>query len=487
MQKAMTLAKTFHDPSKKASRKKWSIISLVAAAALLGICATTIALEGSRNASDLLVFGMTALLILSAYAIIDVDRRGPVVVSILSIVALGLLYVIDVLPAHAGLASRRDLLPLAATSAALICGAVLCAAAVALKTGIAEAGLVDIEAARKRLELMQESASKAQGTAYETSLVISKTAEETIASLHKLEGLVSGTADGIVVLNQALNDTSRSNDKIVESQGLARVALASYAREVATESAAVEALYSSVTSLAESSRAKRKMVEKLLGLSSEAETRLASILRASDRMMDAAGRVSKLSSLITEVSDQTNLLAMNASIEAAHAGSAGKGFAVIAKQVRALSLEAAEGSQTISATLVEAGKSISETTNAAGAAVQFFRSVSDDLREIATIFEELLAGMQSMAKEASEILDSVRRIEVSNARTEEAVKTSESSIEQAKYSLETVLELASTIQSDSLSMMKAYHEMRAVAEGVRELGVRNIDRLAAKDIGLAEP
>jgi methyl-accepting chemotaxis protein len=453
------------------------ILFPLGAALLLAAFAAVVRLSGTQGVAELPLFGMAALLVVFASALAAANRRQALAVLLLALAALTILLVADVLPAKEGAFAAADLALVAATAVVLALGGLLSLFAVSMRTAVAEANRAEAESVRRRFELARASIVKAQKGAYETGLDISKAVEKTIAAVHRLEGLVSGTADGIDVLNGALNDTASSNDRIVESQGLVRSVLSSYSREVAEESTAVQAMAGAVTSVADSSRKKRQLVENLLGLSSGAESKLASIRLAVDRMVQSAGKVGEMNSLITEVADRTNLLAMNASIEAAHAGQAGKGFAVIAGQVRALSVEAANGSRAISATLKETNSSISETALAADEAIRFFRSVSTEIKGIAAMLEELLAGMQSMSSGATSLLESVKRVESLNASTKEAVDTSETSIVRAQSSIKTVMELVKTIQSDSTSMMKAFGEMRAIAETVGSLGVHNMDHI----------
>ena len=70
-----------------------------------------------------------------------------------------------------------------------------------------------------------------------------------------------------------------------------------------------------------------------------------------NQILDSAKRMMETSVFIGDVAERTNLLGMNASIEAAHAGAAGKGFAVVADQIRGLSVEASKSSRLISDTL----------------------------------------------------------------------------------------------------------------------------------------
>ncbi|MDA8426225.1 MAG: methyl-accepting chemotaxis protein [Treponema sp.] len=478
MNKLISSLASLRDPARTSRRGKAGGYSLAAAAAILLAAAAALWSSGSAAASS---FAPLALLVFAAAALTGVSPRQMLVLA-------GSALVLAVLPAlFAPASASAGGAPggLAFALASVIVGGILAYLGAAVHLAIGDERRSEAAAERERFEAALRSVRRARDGAYETGVGIAAAVAETIASLHKLEGLVSGTVDGIEVLSQALGETSTSNERIVESQARVKEVLASYSGEVAAESASVQAMAGSVSTMAESSRRKREQVANLLGLSGGAEAKLSSIRTAVDRMIASVGKVGEMSGLIAEVADRTNLLAMNASIEAAHAGAAGRGFAVIAAQVRALSVEAADRSRVIAATLAETRASIAETDSAAGEAISFFRSVTVEIRGLAAMFEDLLTGMQSMSSDSAGILESIKRIGHMNEGTKEAVATSETSIGRAETSLRTVMELSGTIRSDANSMMRAFGEMRTVAERVRELGGRNLEHIEVlkKELG----
>ena len=115
-----------------------------------------------------------------------------------------------------------------------------------------------------------------------------------------------------------------------------------------------------LTSLGESARSNVATVREVAHLSTAARedtkrglVALGALMTAIERMRASAESTAKVARTIHEIAARTNLLAMNAQIEAARAGSAGQGFAVVAKEVKALATRSAEGARSTSA-LVEA-------------------------------------------------------------------------------------------------------------------------------------
>ncbi|MFK7742017.1 MAG: methyl-accepting chemotaxis protein, partial [Planctomycetota bacterium] len=121
----------------------------------------------------------------------------------------------------------------------------------------------------------------------------------------------------------------------------------------------------------------------------ETDTMSASMQRAEQ----ASGSIAKILATIDDISFQTNLLALNAAVEAARAGEAGKGFAVVADEVRALAQRCAKASQETSGRLGEASNDIKEGAEAAYRVAATFIQVEDSAGEVARLNAKVVDGI----------------------------------------------------------------------------------------------
>lgn len=119
------------------------------------------------------------------------------------------------------------------------------------------------------------------------------------------------------------------------------------------------------------------------------------------RLDDAAKSINDIVGLISDIAEQTNLLALNATIEAARAGEAGKGFAVVASEVKALASQTGAATQNIS-------KHISGIQSATSKAVEAMSSIGGTIHEMSEIATAIAAAMEEQRAAAGEITRSAQ-------------------------------------------------------------------------------
>ncbi|HEV2957600.1 MAG TPA: methyl-accepting chemotaxis protein [Xanthobacteraceae bacterium] len=145
---------------------------------------------------------------------------------------------------------------------------------------------------------------------------------------------------------------------------------------------------------------------------------------------DAAKRIGDVVKLITAIAEQTNLLALNATIEAARAGEAGRGFAVVASEVKALAGQTAKATEEISSHIAGMQQATVRSVDAIGAIQRTIREVGDITATIAAAVTEQGAATREIARSADiaskrtiETVAEVGRVSAATADTRGNAKT----------------------------------------------------------------
>ena len=148
---------------------------------------------------------------------------------------------------------------------------------------------------------------------------------------------------------------------------------------------------------------------------------------------EAAGRIGDVVRLITDVAEQTNLLALNATIEAARAGEAGRGFAVVASEVKALAGQTAKATEDIGSQIAGMQHATMRSIEAIGAIERTIRDIGDISSAIAAAVteqgaatKEIARSVEAAAKRTIDTADEVARVSEATAQTRDsagAVKT----------------------------------------------------------------
>jgi methyl-accepting chemotaxis protein len=159
-------------------------------------------------------------------------------------------------------------------------------------------------------------------------------------------------------------------------------------------------------------------------------------------LKEQIGKIENFVNMINEISGQTNLLSLNASIEAARAGEAGRGFSVVAEEIRKLAEESAAAANEIgrSVEMIHGQMEVSVTsTQQAGGIV---REQTDCVREMLNVFVQMKSDMEQMFEAMGAIVGKVENADANRAETLTSIAAISSVIEQTTAAVTTVADIA---------------------------------------------
>lgn len=351
-----------------------------------------------------LVTYMTTALAFASFFLLD--AKIPIVLGALNALA-ALLYIIIRFSAKLGFAGivNESLVALVFSG--------LCSFLVISPTRMGRGIAAKLELEQKRGEeraaLMQAAALRSEdnlgaiGTLSGKVSEIRSSADAALDAVSRIEGRL-GELDGAAdaATSEASSIGNRVNDLNRHIQTEAS------AQEEST--ASVNQMVASVGSLADSTRKRREGLRGLLGTAEEGERRLAALIEAIKKMEGSVGAIRDMIAVINKIASSTNLLAMNASIEAAHAGDAGMGFAVVADEIRGLAEGSAKNAKDIGVKLKEVVAAITEAAGEGARTGESFSGVKREIDQAIRSFDEITAAMEELSEGGRQILETVQAL-----------------------------------------------------------------------------
>ena len=232
----------------------------------------------------------------------------------------------------------------------------------------------------------------------------------TASAINEISSNIDGVKQQAISQSASVTQTAATIGEIMMTIRQLNGSIENQSASVTESSAAVEEMVANIASITQTIEKTNDAIKSLASATENGRKTVNDSARITLQVEEESGSLLEASSVIENIASQTNLLAMNAAIEAAHAGEAGKGFAVVADEIRKLAEESSVQGKRITATLKNLSGEIDTLSKSSAAADKDFESIYKLAEDVKDMSARLMSAMVEQENGSKEVLAAIRTI-----------------------------------------------------------------------------
>ncbi len=295
------------------------------------------------------------------------------------------------------------------------------------------------------------------------------TTTETSAAAVEISANINSIDSKISMLDNHINQSKQDSVEISEFSSELNEYIFKQITMVKESGDSISNMISSISEISLMTNHNKDILKLLERTVLEGDEKLSETNDIIDDINSSVNEINSMTEIIQNISDQTNLLSMNAAIEAAHAGDAGKGFAVVADEIRKLAVASTQNSKDISSNLKYIITKFENASSAGQNTREAFLKINERIKVISEELNKVSHSTSKLNIDGDQILKTMERLENISSTVQDKSESMNSSAMSINSLISNVSDISNSVTCSISEVNIGFREITDAMSGLKEI------------------
>lgn len=331
-----------------------------------------------------------------------------------------------------------------------------------------------VQTQKNTLENVKETADALS----ETGEMLAASSQQSASAISEIMSNIQSVKRNVDKQTEAFSDVKRIvNESIVGIDNLNQL-IESSSAGIVESSASIEEMVGNINSVSNSVEKMATEYKNLISITTSGKQYQDDVAYEIKELQEKSKNLANANAVISQIASQTNLLAMNAAIEAAHAGEAGKGFSVVADEIRKLAEDSSTQSASIEAELGNVTTIIDKVVKGSAKSVESFEEITSKVNSTEQLVKEIDSAMAEQKEASVQVLSALRDMNQSTSQVSSTSKDMSVNMQNLSSSSDNLEMISQTVSGSMDEMSIGVSEINESAQNVSEIANQTKDAIS---------